>query len=154
MSDRAKTAAVVNMPIFGLALILLTGCGGTYDATVKGIATLNSAPLSSGTVKFTPEQSGPSSYGLIDGNGSYSVMTGREAGLPSGAYVVTVVANEPSIPNTNASLPPRPGKPVTPLWYRDPAQSPLKYKVEPGKNEINLELKSQPPPGWKPTGRR
>jgi hypothetical protein len=154
MSKLAKHSSLVGTLVMGGLLMLSAGCGGPYDSSVYGIATLNSAPLPGGTVKFTPEQAGPSGYALIDGDGSYSVMTGREEGLPSGAYVVTVVTNQPSIPNKNPSLPPTPGKPITPAWYRDPTQSPLKYTVEPGKNEINLELSSQPPPGWNPRGRR
>jgi hypothetical protein len=135
-------------------LAWLTGCGGPYDASVQGIITLNNSPLPRGTVKFTPEQTGPSGYGLIDNSGSYLIMTGREEGLPSGPYVVTVVANEPSTPNSDPSLPPRPGKPLTPPWYRDQSHSPLRYSVEPGNNEINLELTSQPPAGWNPRARR
>lgn len=153
MSDLGKHC-FANAAMIGVVSLFVAGCGGPYDASVSGIATLNSTPLVSGTVKFTPEQTGPSGYGLIDTSGAYTIMTGREEGLPSGSYVVTVVANEPSIPNKNESLPPAPGKPITPIWYRDPAQSPLKYKVEPGSNEFNLELTSQPPAGWKPPGRR
>jgi hypothetical protein len=137
-----------------IAVALVSGCGGPYDASVTGVITMNGTSLPRGTIKFTPEKSGPSGYGLIDNAGSYSIMTGREEGLPSGPYVVTVVANEPSMPNANPSLPPTPGKPITPAWYRNPAQSPLKYTVEPGDNEINLELTSQPPAGWNPRGRR
>ena len=137
-----------------LALAAMAGCGGSYDASVSGIALLNNSPLPRGTVKFTPEQAGPSGYGLINEDGTYSIMTGREEGLPSGPYVVTVVANEPSVANKNPSLPPAPGKPITPAWYRDPATSPLKYNVESGSNEFSLELTTQPPAGWKPGARR
>jgi hypothetical protein len=115
---------------------------------------LNNSPLPGGTITFTPEQSGPSGYGLIESGGSYSIQIGQEEGLPAGPYVVTVVSNEASIPNANPSLPPAPGKPITPAWYRDPRHSPLKYTVESGDNEINLELTSQPPPGWNPRGQR
>jgi hypothetical protein len=134
--------------------VLIAGCGGTYDATVAGVATYNGSPLQRGTVKFIPESSGPSGYGLINDVGSYSIMTGREEGLPAGAYTVTVVANEPSSPNPNPSLPPMPGKAITPPWYRDSAYSPLKHTVEPGSNEINLDLTSQPPAGWNTRARR
>jgi hypothetical protein len=132
----------------------LVGCGGTYDATVDGVVTLDNSPLTAGTVKFTPKVSGPSGYAFIENDGSYSVMTGRETGLPSGDYTITVVANEPSIPNKNPSLPPTPGKPITPPWYRNPQQSPLAKTVEPGGNEINLELTKQPPAGMKTPGRK
>jgi hypothetical protein len=140
--------------IIGSQLALILGCGSPYDASVSGIATLENAPLTTGTVKFTPEQSGPSGYGSIGTDGSYSIMIGREEGLPSGSYVVTVVANEESIPNKNPSLPPAPGKPITPLWYRDPATSPLKVTVEAGSNDVPLNLTAVPPPGWKPPRRR
>jgi hypothetical protein len=136
-----------------VSLATFAGCGGAYDAAVSGVTTLDNKPLPAGTVKFNPEQSGPSGYGTIDSNGSYSIMTGREKGLPSGSYVVTVVANEPSVPNANKALPPAPGKPITPAWYRDASSSPLKYKVDRGRNTINLELTSQPPAGWKPAAR-
>ena len=152
MRDSRK-GSVVRGAALTAGLMWLAGCGGPYDATVYGVITLNNTPLPRGTVKFTPQQSGASGYGLIDSNGSYEIMTGREEGLQSGPYVVTVVANEPSIPNAVPNLPPTPGKQITPLWYRDPSQSPLKYTVEPGNNEINLELSSQSPPGWNPRRR-
>lgn len=152
MTDAARRSAV-RLALLGAVAAGLTGCGGPYDATVSGVVMLNSTPLSRGTVKFTPEQVGPSAYGLIDSSGSYEIMTGREYGLPSGPYIVTVVANEPSIPNKELGLPPTPGNLITPPWYRDPRHSPLRYNVEPGTNEINLELSSQPPPGWNPRRR-
>jgi hypothetical protein len=147
-----RTIAAKCLAMIG-AVAFVAGCGGTYDASVSGVVSLNQAPLPGGTVKFTPESPGPSGYGLIDSSGNYQIMTGREAGLPAGKYVATVVANEPSIPNKNPSLPPAPGKPITPAWYRDPVRSPLKYTVEPGSNEINMELSTQPPAGWNPRGR-
>jgi hypothetical protein len=101
-----------------------------------------------------PEGSGPSGYGSIGSDGTYSIMVGREEGLPPGSYTVTVVANEESVPNPNPALPPAPGKPITPPWYRDATTSPLKVNVEPGDNDVPLNLTAQPPPGWKPARRR
>ena len=134
--------------------VLASGCGGPYDASVTGVISLDSAPLPRGTVKFLPEQPGPPGYGMIGSDGAYEIMTGRERGLQSGSYVVTVVANEEAIPNPEPSLPPKPGRPITPPWYRNHVQSPLKYTVVPGSNEINLDLSSQPPAGWNPGRRR
>jgi hypothetical protein len=146
-------------PTLGAAALVfiaasLTGCGSRYDASVKGAITLDGKPLPRGTVKFVPQGSGPAAYGSIDSDGSYSIMTGREKGLPIGDYIVTVVANEPSTQGSNPSLPPAPGKPITPQWFRDQAVSPLKYSVKPGKNEIDLDLTSTPPPGYKVTKQR
>ncbi len=147
LADGRELLLRVSLIAVGLAMV--AGCGGVYDASVEGVVKLNGSPLTRGTVKFIPEQSGSSGYGLIGSDGSYSIMTGRESGLPSGSYAVTVVANEASIPNANPSLPPAPGKPITPEWYRDQATTPLKHSVESGRNTINLELDSQPPAGWK-----
>jgi hypothetical protein len=137
-----------------MATALLVGCGGKYDASVTGAITFDGKPLPRGTVKFAPQGSGPAAYGLVSEDGSYSIMTGRESGLPAGSYIVTVVANEPSVPGQNPSLPPAPGKPITPPWFRDQTKSPLKYVVKAGKNEINLDLTSTPPPGYKVTKQR
>src|SRR5262249_53262956 len=110
-----------------LLLVAASGCGSGFDATVRGTAKLNQTALQRGTVSFIAKQSGPSGYGLIANDGSYSIMTGRTEGLPAGDYAVTVASNEPSTPDKNPGAPPMPGKPITPAWYRDVAQTPLKF---------------------------
>ena len=140
--------------LFATTLLGMTGCGGTYDSSVSGIVTLAGSPLPRGTVSFHPVSDGPSAYGNIKGDGSYSVSTGREEGLPSGEYIVTVVANEESVQlDPNSGLPPMPGKVLTPAWYRTKDASPLKFTLEGGSNEIKIELTSQPPAGWQEPGR-
>ena len=131
------------------------GCGGTYDAYVSGTVTLDGSPLPSGSVSYIPDQAGPASYGVILNDGTYVVNTGREEGLPSGAYTVTVVARERSIEDTSGrGLPPKAGERITPIWYGKKKSSPLKFTVDSGSNEINLELTNEPPPDWKPPKRR
>ncbi len=138
----------------GVLAVTAIGCGGTYDATVSGAVTLDGNQLSRGTVAYHPVSGGPAAYARIGGDGSYSVQTGREEGLPSGEYEVTVVANEPPVEKqSNLGGPPAPGKPITPPWYRTKQSSGLRFTVEAGDNDINLELKSQPPAGWN-TARR
>lgn len=133
-----------------LAMICVTGCGGLYDANVAGTVSLDSQPLSQGTVAFNPADGGPAAYSAIDKHGKYAVMTGREQGLRSGSYTVTVVANEPPDTQQNEQGgPPPPGKPITPVRYRTKQTSGLKYKIKPGQNQIDLELTTEPPPGWK-----
>jgi hypothetical protein len=108
-----------------------------------------------GAVVFLPSSGGPSAYGLIDDDGKYLVRIGREPGLPAGDYQVTITANEaPSTADIEKGTPPPPGKAITPAWYRMKETSGLKYTVKPGKNEINLELTSQPPAGWKSVGQK
>jgi hypothetical protein len=137
------------------ALVGLTGCGGAYDSSVSGVVTLDGSPIGRGTVAYHPVGGGPAGYARIDENSEYSVRTGREEGLPSGEYDVTVVANEPpAVERTTLGGPPPPGKPITPPWYRSPQTSGLRFAVEEGSNEINLELSTEPPPGYDPRRRR
>jgi hypothetical protein len=134
-----------------VVLVTISGCGGVYDSTVSGTVTLDGNPVPCGTVTFYPQVSGPAAYARILENGSYSVHTGREEGLPAGEYAVTVSANEPStIKQTASGGPPPPGKPITPMWYRSKESSGLKFNIAAGSNEINLELTSQPPAGGTP----
>jgi len=123
----------------------MVGCGGTYDATVSGNVTLDGNVVPRGTVAFHPTSSGAAGYSPIDPTGSYSIRTGRETGLPAGEYQVTVSANEaPSAADIAKGGAPPPGKPITPMRYRTKETSGLRYTVESGNNEINLELTSKP----------
>jgi hypothetical protein len=129
----------------------LAGCGGTYNASVTGKVTLDGTPVPRGTVTFYPVTTGSTAYGKIESDGSYELRTGKEAGLNAGDYVVTIAANEPPTEKRGkGGGPPPPGKEITPAWYRDRNLSDQKHTIETGKNEINLELTSNPPPGWKP----
>ena len=86
---------------------------------------------------------------LIDESGYYTARTGRGIGLPAGEYQVAVLANELAPPEkVKPGVPPPDGKAITPEWYRSGKTSGLKYKIERGKNKIDLELTSQPPAGW------
>jgi len=99
-------------------------------------------------VSFHPVSGGPAAYAMIGDDGSYSIKTGREDGLPAGEYEVSVTANEAAaVAQTEKGGPPPPGKSITPAWYRMKETSGLKYTVHPGNNEINLELTSKPPAG-------
>jgi hypothetical protein len=131
--------------------VLIAGCGGPYDAAASGVVTLDGNIVPRGTVSFTPTKRGPAAYAVIEENGGYRVRTGREFGLPSGEYQVTIIASEPPATEKSATGgPPPSGKPITPAWYRMSETSGLKFTVSPGRNDINLELTTKPPAGWKP----
>lgn len=152
--DKVTSANKANWAaVFALlgSLLFIAGCGGAYSSTASGIVTIDGHVVPRGAVAFLPVSGGPSAYGLISDDGSYSVRTGREKGLPAGDYQVTVTANEdPSAADIAKGLPPPPGKAITPAWYRMKETSGLKFTVKPGRNEINLELTTKPPAGWNP----
>jgi hypothetical protein len=135
-------------------LLALVGCGSPYDATVTGIATLDSKPLSRGVVSFTPQSTGASAYGQIGSDGRYQIMTGREEGLASGQYLVSVISSEDTGSRGKNGGPPPLGKSITPQWYQSPSTSGLNFEVKSGENEIDLKLTSTPPPGYKPPAPR
>ena len=149
---------LMHTALYGLALIGLgtgLGCGGGYESTVQGIVTLDSKTVPTGTVSFSPQSSGPAVFSLIDEQGHYKLRTGKSEGLPAGQYAVSISATGPSTGKWSGSGPRPSGKPITPAWYANPSTSGLTFTVEPGDNEINLELTSTPPAGWKPpAGRR
>lgn len=136
-------------------LSALVGCGGTFDASVEGIVTLDGNVVSTGAISFVPADGGPQAYAVIKENGSYELFTGREAGLPSGEYNVSIVSRKPpKATHSDLGGPAPPGEPITPRWYASLMTSGLTFEVEPGSNDINLELSSTPPPGWQDPARR
>lgn len=147
---RTKNSSRRMLQCLALLLIfVLTGCGGTYDSTVSGIVTLDGEPLGRGRVTFYPTTPGPPCIGTINGQGRYEISTGLEEGLPSGEYTITVVANAPPEQSEGErGGPPPAGKLLTPAWYKTKQHSGLKKSIQPGANEIELALTSEPPTGW------
>lgn len=147
----------MKFAIVAFVCLAATGCGGVYDSAVSGVVKLDGNVVPFGTVTFSPQGTGPTAYGQIQSDGAYQLRTGREEGLPSGQYAVTVAANEPpALARSKDGGPAALGKPITPEWYRDSANSGLSFTVKEGANKIDLELTSKPPAGWKPRapGRR
>jgi hypothetical protein len=149
VTDRTRIHTL-KAHVAALTALALCGCGSPYDASVTGLATLDSAPLERGVVTFAPTSGGAAAYGQIGADGRYEIWTGREAGLKPGQYVVSVVSTEDTGDRGKDGGPPPLGKSITPDWYRDSNTSGLNFTIEPGDNEINLELSSTPPSGWIP----
>jgi len=122
-----------------MLLAALAGCGGK-PATVSGVVTLDGKPLERGSVGFTPVAGGMRAAGVIDGDGSYTLSTNRDAGLEIGEYAVTVVSREPG--PENAEGPPMPGPYITPQHYGVESTSGLKFNVASGSNTIDIALVS------------
>lgn len=139
-AKRGTARAALGVIVLGTTACL--GCGGTYDAQVAGQVTLDGKPLERGVVAYYPAAGGPVGFGVIEQDGHYDVVIGREAGLPPGDYAVTVVANEPSTVSLTGSGPPPPGRRLTPQHVSDKATTDLHFTVEPGGNTIDLALSS------------
>ncbi len=144
---------------FILLITTVVGCGGP-DSTVQGTVTIDGQLAPRGTVVFHPVGGGPTAYGTIADNGSYSLRVGQgdlsdpDAGqISSGEYIVTVVVNMPSIPDEaiDEGGPPKPGARLTAGKYANKDTSDLRATVTAGRNIVPLELEgagaeeSQPP---------
>src|SRR5882762_5551475 len=86
---REKTGIAMSRVLICITWILLIvvtvgGCRGTYDASAKGLVTLNGSALTRGWVAFHPASGGPAAYASIDSSGSYVIRTGAEEGLRPG----------------------------------------------------------------------
>ena len=134
------TGIYVKLGLLG-TIVAVVGCGGN-PATVSGVVTIDGQPLNRGSVGFTPVSGGMKAVGAIQSDGSYELKTNREVGLQIGEYMTTVVALEPGKPDPQGG-PPVPGKRLTPKHYGSTKTSELRFNVEKGGNEINLELSSE-----------
>ena len=122
-------------------LVLLVGCGGGYDAAVTGRVTLDGEPLTKGMVMFHPVGSGAAPLATIQEDGTFRLKTGAESSLAAGEYIATIKAlsGEPSPTMTTEQIE---ALFLVPKSYGDAETSSLRVQVEPGKNEIELELVS------------
>ena len=131
-----KTFLPYTTFLAAVLILPLTGCGPSQEAAVSGTVTLNGEVLPTGVVSFHPVDKGPIGNGPIEPDGSYTLRTGNQPGIPAGEYIVTVVAYG-TPPAGNAEMKP---PLLTPRKYADKSQSDLRYQVKPGSNRIDLEL--------------
>jgi hypothetical protein len=110
---------------------------------VQGTVFFRGAPLSQGTIVFTPDasrgSSGPLARSEIFANGSYDLRTGDKPGALVGWYRVTVVAveNPVTLAVGGFAVP----RSLVPEKYRDPELSGLECEVRAGQaNRVNFNL--------------
>ena len=135
-----KSSVSIATVALSILLSAAVGCGGK-PAKVVGTVSVDGALLEQGTVFFAPTGGGMRASGIIQADGSYEIRTNRDKGLETGEYSVAVVSRELVFPN-GPEGPPMPGKYLAPKKYGKPKTSGLRYTVEKGTNEFNLELKS------------
>ncbi len=152
--SQASIAPCVKLVAASLLLAAVGGCGNGL-ARVSGQVTLDGQPLRADsdtriTVQFQPASgTGPSGVGLVDQNGSYSLSTGSQNGLPPGDYVVACSASQlVKVAGSNVA---QGARRITDPKYDNPASSGLKFTVQSGKNEFNIPLQSSPKTASKPS---
>ena len=140
----AKTARLGAAAVFCSVVVgLVSGCShSTQESQVSGQVFLDGNRIGPGTVVFAPVGDCRPAIGPIDQNGSYSMSTSREVGLGAGKYKVAVSIRELPPAIKRGDRPP-PGKLLIPQQYEDSATSGLEYDVAPGRNTIDIELKSR-----------
>ncbi|MEM8944950.1 MAG: hypothetical protein AAGD11_07170 [Planctomycetota bacterium] len=121
-------------------LFFVVGCGGK-PATVTGTVTIDGSSLQQGQISFTPTGGGMRASAIIQNDGSYEIRTNRDFGLEIGEYAVAVVSREIIKPSSGG--PPMPGKYLAPRKYGRTKTSGLKYTVEKGSNEIDIDLSGE-----------
>lgn len=134
-------------------LAAILGCSESSsdnnDATVQGTITIDGALAPNGTVSFYPVDGGPVAVGSIARDGSFSLRIGQgnarnldRSGIPSGEYVVTVVATGPSergaVNDDGGPLPFGPS--LIAHKYANRETSELKATVNKGPNVLDFKL--------------
>lgn len=138
------------------AVVCFPGCGtNKARGVVKGKATFNKQPLTAGTISFVAAD-GRSGSGVIKSDGTYGV---NDAPLGDVTITVTTPAASPMLHNEDTKPPPGvqgmpkeflppgyeppkqagPSIPV-PEKYQKVASSPLKFTVQPGSQEHDIDL--------------
>jgi hypothetical protein len=143
-----RSAQVMGLLSCAILLFTTLGCGTSSEATVLGLVTLDGSIVPGANITFIPSGGGTQAYAMSDESGNYEVYTGQLPGLKPGEYKVTLVARKkPAIEKTESGGAPPAGASITPKRYSRADTSGLSFQIQPGANEINLSLTSEPPTG-------
>jgi hypothetical protein len=135
------------------ALAATVGCGGER-ASVSGRVTLDGKPPANVTIYFQPER-GPLAQAALDADGAYQLeVPGTGSSVAPGQYRIYLVATasedeelaKSQLTEADYNAGKRPAKPRVQLpagfeKYYSAMTTDLVRNVEPGSNEIDLDLK-------------
>lgn len=126
-----------------LALCGLAGCGSEFGATAEGIVTLDGKPISPGLITFAPEDPGIApAVSDLDSNGRFVLITNKKPGVRPGKYRVAIQAfRPPDVPMGQRTM--TPSERLVPEKYFDVNTSGLEFTIDPGSNDIPVELTSK-----------
>ncbi|MGI8979797.1 MAG: hypothetical protein ACR2FY_11285 [Pirellulaceae bacterium] len=124
-----------------LSFLFLAGCGGKTGPRchpVEGRVLYQNQPLAEAMVVFhpliPPSEKVPQPIGNTDAAGRFEMTTLKSGdGAPAGEYAITIELREPRQIGEEVV---RDGPNLLPPKYASPRDTPLRYKVVPGKNEV------------------
>ena len=120
--------------LLAVVSLALAGCGGGHSkpelsATlpVRGTVTYKGQPMTGGTVKFVPEDTGREAQAAIGPDGAFVLSTFKEGdGAIAGLHLVAV---------TGASA-----SGAVPIKYKSPSSSKVEVEVVAGKTDYPINL--------------
>jgi hypothetical protein len=128
--------------LFGVALLLVAGCGGGGEklVEVKGRITVGGNPLTRGTLSLIPDKGNATAsepYGQVEPDGTYMLYTAKKKGAPLGKYSVLVEASEEIDPKNPSATP----KALVPAKYsiREKPLLTLEVVETGGKYDLTLD---------------
>jgi hypothetical protein len=152
--------AMLPPMMLGLVMAIPMGCGPSGGprppmGKVSGKVSYKGAPVPRGTISFSPvrgekgNQSSIGAVGTIGSDGTFELTTFNTGdGAVVGQHTVTISVQDDGAPALK-NMPSNPLESVKvaqqqnliPKIYTDPDKTPLKYTVEPGTNNFDINLK-------------
>jgi hypothetical protein len=124
-------ASATALSALVLGAVLLVGCGGGGTSPVTGkVVYADGQPVAGGTVIFTSAATKTTATGEIKPDGTFQLTTESTGdGAAPGEY--SVVVHDAREYGKDSMIAPK---------YRDIAQTPLKFTVEPKSNEFEIKV--------------
>ncbi len=145
MKSSAKRFDVyaVVLTAAAVAVSCCIGCGsggGPETAEVVGVVSYDGKPLTEGSAQFFP-LNGKSAHGNIGADGKFSAAIPNGKGVPLGTCQIAVVVTKEGNPIPGERI-----KQVVwliPQRFGSPATSGLAAEIQPGRNELKIDLSSK-----------
>jgi hypothetical protein len=121
-------------------LLAAAGCSsGPATGEVRGKVTYDGKPVTEGSVTFLNPTEGGTAGADIGPDGSYTI----DGGVAVGEYLIVVTPPIEIVDTDPGKSPPAPVEKSVkniPNKYRQQGTTPLRYRVQPGPNEYNVEM--------------
>ncbi|MFO0864800.1 MAG: hypothetical protein U0744_09130 [Gemmataceae bacterium] len=121
-----------------LSISFVAGCGGATTAEVKGVVTHKGAPITGGTLIFSPVQSGKPATAEVQSDGTYTLSTfGKNDGAVLGKHKVAFTPPPQQLTEEQKT---NPKYIAPPPKYMGLQPNTAEVEVKSGANKIDMEL--------------